>query len=207
MARFRSWLRSHIVDLFRGQEGKKNTPKRGSWTKGLVISTPITLGTVSLDIVNSGEQEHSNFLTIASDPAPIRRSQYSRAEQPISPSIHTVFEHKELHNFELPPNILPHTATSADLSSTYTTSPSRRPTASRNFSCRFSTFSSHSDSSTLSSGTRRISQMSGLDASSYQDSGYGGTERRSSKRWSGRMSGMKEEYQTHTRNFTPILIV
>ncbi|KAH7401281.1 hypothetical protein BKA66DRAFT_450131 [Pyrenochaeta sp. MPI-SDFR-AT-0127] len=210
MARFRVWLRDHVLNRLRDPQ-RKNTRQQNSFRKSIMISAPIPLGSVTFDVVTpSPPLPGSLSAQDLTEPHPLRYSRRMSADFQIPQSIAMIIEDEEPSDDESrphtpPPTLLPVTSLYSE-PATITESPTRRPTKnfSRRFSSRFSAFSSHSISSNGSNEGRRMSQMSTVSAMSKAEFRDEWEENRLSRRWSNRMSGALEN---HTKNYTPIGVI
>lgn len=210
MARFRVWLRDHVLNRLRDPE-RKNAHKQNSFRKSIMISAPIPLGSVTFDMVTPTQPRPGSLSAQdLTEPHPLRHSRRMSADFEVPQSIAMIVEDDEPSEDESrphtpPPTLLPGAPLCSEPAS-MVDSPTRRPTKnfSRRFSSRFSAFSSHSISSTGSHDARRMSQMSAVSAMSKAEFRDEWAENRLSRRWSNRMS---EALDSHTRNYTPMGVI
>ncbi|CAO2652335.1 Nn.00g006180.m01.CDS01 [Neocucurbitaria sp. VM-36] len=199
MARFRLWLRSHVLNFLRDPDRKSHPQKTTSFRKSIMISAPVPIGSLAIDLPTNPPLPPSYSTHDLTTPHPLRQSRPMSADALVPNSISMIVEADE--PLELPPTSLPdiserYSEESEEATVHESSAPTtRRPTRnfSRRFSSRFSSFSGHSVSSYGSSEAKRMSQMSAVSALSRGDSAeeYGeGEGSRLSWRWSNRMGGL-----------------
>ncbi|KAF1844101.1 uncharacterized protein K460DRAFT_419059 [Cucurbitaria berberidis CBS 394.84] len=208
MARLRVWLRDHVLNFLRDPHPEK----RSSFRRSIMISAPVPLGSLAIDLTSDPLPTTSPSVQDGTDPHSPRQSRPMGADHINPQSIPTtIMEHEQ--PLDLPPTYLPEISEVSEEPEAiqHAESPARRPTRnfSRRFSSRFSAFSGHSVSSYGSSNeARRMSQMSAASSTMSKPDALGDewVGNKLSRRWSDRMGGALEMYGMHTRNFTPLAI-
>ncbi len=214
MTGLRGWLRDYVLNFLRDPERKNSTEKRQSFRKSVFISTPMPLGSLAIDIDNPPPNyaAASRSVQDVTDPYPVpilRRSRYVSADQLVPKPIDMIVEDEEPSSddeasraYTPPPTVIPLSSPGV-LPEPTDAIPTRRPAATKNFSRRFSrrfsTMSANSTHSYNSMDSKRNSRASTL---SRQESRDEWVEKRSSSRFSQRLSNAFE----HTKNYTPMNI-